>query len=299
MELDKEKISLLCKSIKNKKTLSGLKEEFILKEINRFLLQNPKQKNELLNKDLNHFERGASFKETVKGIRQVLHKYHGSFKIENKTKEIEKEGFLKKLKEADNKLSLEIHKDVLETSLSTKERIEFYDSLYKDLFKITSPPKSILDLGSGMNPLSFPFMGLKNIEYLATEINEKDINFLNSYFAFMENKGLKGRAVFLDLNNKESQEKLKEISRVDICFAFKLFESIELSKKKKFSKIEEIIKNLSSDWIVVSFPTKTLSQKEMNFKKRIWFELMLKRLKLKFFEVEKSNEIFYVIRNKA
>ncbi len=77
----------------------------------------------------------------------------------------------------------------------------------------------------------------------------------------------------------------------------KLLESIELAKRRKYKIIENIITSIKSKWLVVSFATKTLSQRRMVFAERRWFEAMIHRLGKSFTKIEKSNEVFYVIKN--
>jgi len=59
--------------------------------------------------------------------------------------------------------------------------------IYKNIFKITGIPKSIVDLGSGLNPFSCPYMSMDNLSYYAYDIDKKDIGFLNIYFELMKN----------------------------------------------------------------------------------------------------------------
>ena len=60
------------------------------------------------------------------------------------------------------------------------ERISIYKDLYKQIFKITKKPKSILDLGCGLNPLSYPLMNLKNVTYNACDIAINDLNLIKT-----------------------------------------------------------------------------------------------------------------------
>lgn len=43
------------------------------------------------------------------------------------------------------------------THVSTKERMAGYDRFYHTLFELIEPPHSILDIGCGLHPLSYPF----------------------------------------------------------------------------------------------------------------------------------------------
>ena len=279
-----ELVNILSQEIKKKKTLTGLSKSILDREINQFFKRNPRVLKELSEKDLKSIKRSAIFKKVLKEVRKNLHRSHGAFLSPNSSKRnqlLEKRDFI----------------GILKTNLSTKERLDHYDNLYQRVFEITSKPKSILDLGSGLNPISFYFMKLKTLDYIATEINENDISFLNDYFKLMKTKGLNGKALTLDLTQGESLNTLKEISKTDICFMFKLLESLEFIKKKKYKLIENVLNSTKSKWIVVSFATKTLSQKRMKFTQRKWFELMLQRLKKQSVKIEFNNETFYIIKN--
>jgi len=291
--MDNNKRKLIYSAIKKKKELQGLKENLIEKELNKLLLRNPKLLKISKEKDLKKFDRSAVFKRIVKDIRRVLHRSHGVFQ-KDKSK---RAAILEELKMSKNKVSLVPPKKLLSTNISTKERIDSYKRLYSQIFDITSKPKSILDLGSGLNPLSFPYMGLKEVKYLATEINQSDVKFLNDYFTIMKNQGLNGKAELLDLTEPSSLETLQNLSQVDVCFMFKLLESLEETKKRKFKLIERILLSLKSEWIIVSFATKTVAQKNIKFKQTKWFDSMLQRLNKEFIKIEFSNEIFYVIKN--
>lgn len=271
---------LILQEVRKKKILSGLAENIVKKEINLFFKRNPKILKELEAKNEKDLTRLSIFSKIIKEIRKTLHRSYGVFQQSTNKRE-------KLLRQRD-------YISIFKTNRSTKERLPFYSTLYKRIFSITSNPKSILDLGSGLNPLSFSFMNLKEINYLSTEINQTDVDFLNSFFS---QEKIKGKAMIFDLTDENSLKKLKEISQVDICLMFKLLESLEFTKKRKYKLIENILISTKSKWIVASFATKTLSKKKMRFPKRKWFEAMLQRLKKEFSKLEFENEIFYVIKN--
>lgn len=277
--MDKIK-QLILQEVRKKKILSGLAENIIKKEIDLFFKRNPKILKELEAKTEKDLTRLSIFSKIIKEIRRNLHKSYGAFQQSTNKRE--------KLFRKGDYLS------ILKTNLSTKERLSFYNILYKRIFSITSNPKSILDLGSGLNPFSFSFMNIKEINYLSTEINQTDVDLLNSFFY---KEKIKGKAIIFDLTEESSLKKLKELSKVDICLMFKLFDSLEFTKKRKYKLIEKILASTKSTWIVVSFATKTLSEKKMRFPERKWFESMLQRLKKEFTKIEFENEIFYIIKN--
>lgn len=48
---------------------------------------------------------------------------------------------------------------LLQAHVSTRERLEQYPEFYDTLFRLIDPPGSILDVGCGLHPLSYPYPG--------------------------------------------------------------------------------------------------------------------------------------------
>ena len=51
----------------------------------------------------------------------------------------------------------ELRRAILVAHSSTREREPYYDLFYRELFATVGPVRTVLDLGSGVHPLSFPF----------------------------------------------------------------------------------------------------------------------------------------------
>jgi len=292
-KITKERINLLIDDIKKKKELSGISNEFVVKEVNDYLRKNPESLNKLIvSKKDSELRRSSLYKNTIKDIRKVLRKVYGAYQLNAEGRDEllrELSSYLQK-QGTQGQEYIAIHKKILLTNLSTKERLEIYDSLYSDIFSITGNPESILDLGSGINPVSYPFLGVDKIKWIAYELSENDCKFLDEYFKIMaRHTGLKGKAELTDLSF------VKEFPKTDVCFLFKVLDVFEM-KGHKLS--EELLKRIKSKWIIASFSSRTISGKKMMFSRRGWFEMMLKRNEYSFKKIEKENEIFYVIKNK-
>jgi len=260
----------ILEKIKQNKKYSSISDDIIKKLINYHLNSNPRIT--------------QSDKETIKELRAKLHKLYSSFQTKKKRK---KENYLEELKQNPN--SIERTKKLLSITLSTKERVNDYEQLYKNIFFITSKPKILLDVGAGLNPLSFPLMNLQKLIYYAYDINIEDKNFLNKYFQIMKSFGLNGKAEILDITNLKS---IKKLPQSDLIFLFKI---IDIIPTKKLAEQILLILIKKTNFIIVSFPTKTITRKQMNNPKRKWFELMLERNNLVYKIIEISNEIFYII----
>lgn len=321
-----DNISLLIAEIKKKKSISQVKDSFVLKEIEKILAQDRRAREKLASADPKKVAKSAEFKAIVKQVRAVLHRSHGQYQTDELPK---REKYLEELKQMmvegrirssasatqrshpppptsargvlklnqntellDEKM-IALHSKILSTNISAKERRGLYPSIYREIFAITGSPKSILDIGSGINPVSFPFMGLSGIKYTALELSEKDCDFLVQYFTLME-RFVDAKAEPVDLVEIKKNPDLLKRFKADIAFIFKVIEPLELNKSHKIG--EQMIEAVKANWIVVSFATKTISGKPMNHPRRGWFEMMLKRLGHEYRIIEKENEIFYVIR---
>lgn len=270
-------INEILEKIKQSKKYKTISSEIVLKEIHLYLKSNHQKLNSLKSAD----------KYMLKEIKAKLHRLYSSYQTSKKSK---REKYLNELKQ--NPKNIHIILDILSTNISTKERLSDYPSLYKEIFSLTGKPKTIVDLGSGLNPISLVYMNLKELSYYAYDIDESDINFLNEFFKIEKSEEFKGSAEILDINNKLSINKLPDSN---IIFLFKIIDIIDINNHKPS---EELIRLLikKTGFIVASFATKTISKRTMNFPKRKWFEIMLNRIGIKFDIIKKRNEIYYILR---
>ncbi|MEK6859652.1 MAG: hypothetical protein AABX54_02445 [Nanoarchaeota archaeon] len=277
--MESQLINNLLSQVKQNKKYFSIADKIIIEEIKEYLRKNQISK---------------ISKQDIKEIRNQLHKSYASFQTKKKNKINNYLNELQSLTESkltDVKL-LHITDKLLSVTLSTKERINDYPNLYKQIFKITGIPKSIVDLGAGFNVFSYPFMNLNELTYYSYDIDINDISVINNYINIMKIRGLSGRGDILDVRNKEEISKLPSS---DIVFLFKI---IDIINKQNHKPSEELIKyliNNKAKFIVASFATKTFTRKQMNYPNRKWFELMLERNNLKFQTIKTDNEIFYVI----
>jgi len=278
----------------------------MIQEILRKIKENKKYKtisDNIIENEIKNYLKSNKIKEItksdIKNIRAKLHKAYSSFQTKKKKKRYLYIDNLKHLLEIKNPSPedlddiKEINNKLLSITISTKERIKDYEKVYKQIFEITGNPGTIVDLGSGLNSLSYPYMNLKKLNYYAYDIDEEDIKFLNEYFQIMKREGLNGKASIFNL--RDSKE-IFSLPSSDIIFLFKVIDIINQSEKN-YKASEELIKQImpKTKFIIASFATKTITRKKMNYPSRKWFELMLKRNNLGFKIIETENEIFYAI----
>ncbi len=248
----------LIKQIKNKKTLKNVDNSLIKYHLEQYFKHNPKLFKKLNKKKIR--------KKVIKDIRAILHRAYGMFLLKS---------YFKKEKIKNIEKLLKAHR-------STKERIPIYYKLYKELFKITGVPKSLLDLGCGFNPLSFKYMNLDNVKYYAFDISKPDLDFLKQHIDFLDTKVVNLLSV-------------KQLPKTDVCFMFKLLNHIDLSKHHKES--EKLLNKVRSKWLIISFPLETISGKKMKYRQNNWLKFMVERNGwglVKRFII--GNEEFFIIR---
>lgn len=266
--IDKRIVKQLVNSIKKKKELKHLADSFVEESLKQYLMREAKLIGFLVK---GCSEKSKKYKEIVKGVRRELRKVHGLFQRD----------FGRQLD------SKQQYKEILSSHASTRERLIFYSSLYKKIFKITGKPLVILDLGCGLNPFSIPFMGLRKLKYYAYDVNVCEMELVKKYFNLLKSHNFSGVSGILDLL------KLKELKKADVCFLWKVTDVLDRGKGHK--KSEEVIVKVPAKFVVVSFPTFTVRGKRMNKPRRKWIELMCKRLKYSYKIIKEKNELFYVV----
>ena len=76
--------------------------------------------------------------------------------------------------------------DLLSEHASTRERQPILEQFYRQIFAVTGEPDTILDLACGLNPLSFPWMGLpKSVRYYAYDLNRPRLALIHKFFSLL------------------------------------------------------------------------------------------------------------------
>jgi 16S rRNA (guanine(1405)-N(7))-methyltransferase len=250
----------LVNEIKKKKEISDIPDDLVSQVLQSYLASNPPAQKLLHNKKYQ--------KSIIKEVRSKLRRFTGMFQSNSQNKKrirlLEEENF----------------KEILQTHTSTKERTAFYPKIRKLIF--SKKPKSILDLGCGLNPLA---IAKPKITYHCYDIKESELKIISQYFK--KNK-IKGKILTKDIT------KVKNFPRTDICLVFKILDILDI---KGHEKAESLLSKIKSKNIIVSFPTKTLSGKPMSVICRTWFERLSERLDFKFKTLRFSNEIFYILKS--
>ena len=126
---------------------------------------------------------------------------------------------------------------ILRKHLSTRERISYYEEIYKRIFEGMGKEVGVIDLGAGVNGFSYRYFkkaGFK-VNYFAIEAIGQLVRLMNKYFK--QNK-LNGRAVHLSLFelNKVRRE-IKKIKGPRVVFLLKTVDSLELMERNYSKKL--------------------------------------------------------------
>ncbi len=289
--LDSERIAQLITNIRQKKELRSLSREFVQEQLLLFLEREPKMLRFLLQ---NPSSRSEIYKHIVKELRKGLRRAYGLFRWDEELHE--RQQLVEELVSKKPKDWKRLVTQILATHASTQERLSFFEKLYRQIFAITRKPKRIIDLGCGLHPYAIPFMKLQKLEYFAYDLSEEELQTLEQFFAFLHTKNPQflGHAALLDLFH---WQELKHLKKADVCFLFKMTDVLDRGKGHKVT--EAVLREVPARCVVVSFPTKTMSGKRMNYPKRKWIELLCDRLGWTFTLLEFANEVFYVIEKEA
>ena len=289
--IDEKLIEQIIIMVKQKKELSFLDNKKIGHEIEVLLNADKKLVQKLASTvDIGELKRSKSINVLIKKIRSKFYRPYTLFQSRDAPK---RHLLLKELEKSIKDNGIPKSQDqfikLLETHISSKERISNYNSFYEEIFLITKKPKSILDIGCGLNPVSYPFMKLDKVKYYACDISQDEMDFLNGYFDMMRKySGLDGHAFKFDIKADELKGNMKD--EVDAVFAFKLIDLID-------SKSAEKLLDIKCKWIAASFSTKTISGKLMNSPRRAGFQKMLRRLNKEYVTKTIGDEIIYLIKN--
>jgi len=301
----------LVADIKSKRELSSLDDSFIEKKL--LALLKAKEHNQDKDKAISKLNLAKSYKQFSKSVehdflikmaRSELRKLYGVFIMEDYKK---KESMLSSIKFSSDKdpeeesQNMEVHRKLLSLHKSTNERLESYQEVYERVFDIikgfqgdeSMKQKFIfLDLACGLNPVSSIFFRDKIKKYYASDISEKDCGFLKEYFDKIH---LDAEVFPMDLTEEKEYPRLAKV-KADICFILKTLDQIERVKR---GISESLLKSINAKYIVVSFPTISISGKNpISLSKREWFERLLEKLHWRFEKFEISTELFYVIDKK-
>lgn len=179
---------------------------------------------------------------------------------------------------------------ILPLHSSTSERVNDLSTFYKTIFAETGIPKTILDIGCGLNPLTLPWMNLpQSSTYIGFDIDNTLVKFVNYILKLFPN--LNNYNVFTeDVFNNFQNIKLLKNKKFDLVFLFKLMPVLEM-QEKDFTKV--LLQNIKTKFFAISFSKFSISGKNVgmhefysNYIRSLTLVLGLKLVKTLEFEKE-------------
>lgn len=130
---------------------------------------------------------------------------------------------------------------------STRERLPILEEFFAVTLAQAPPPRRVLDVACGLNPLARPWLGLPlSTEYVAYDIDGDQIAFLNAVFALA---GWPGRAEVRDVIGSPPN------APADVALVLKTLPCLEAIDK---SAPARLLDTLPAPLLLVSFPAQTL-----------------------------------------
>ena len=137
--------------------------------------------------------------------------------------------------------------DAMRTHASTRERVPHLDVFHAGIWAHTGIPRSVLDVGCGLHPLSLPWMGIGDATYLASDVDHRP---LETVRAFLELVGqphlIEARDVVADPPTKAA----------DVAFLLKLVTTLDRQDPEAAARL---LRGLRVRHAVVSFPGRSLA----------------------------------------
>jgi 16S rRNA (guanine(1405)-N(7))-methyltransferase len=181
---------------------------------------------------------------------------------------------------------------------STRERLPILNHFYPAILAITGQPRSILDLGCGLNPLAQPWMGLEaGVRYMALDIDADRARFLDRYLTLA---GMDGSARCRDILARPLTETEIAASRPGPSVALLLKMSPTLERQEKGSTLR-LLEQLDTQFIVVSFAVKSLGGRKKGMAGHYdqQFQEMLVGRRWAVDRLEFSSELVFVVEREA
>jgi 16S rRNA (guanine(1405)-N(7))-methyltransferase len=208
--------------------------------------------------------KGQNVKAAIKATKNKLHQIGGAYFLKKPNYDF----WLKKLREAKSlgeDSFRETCTEIMHYHQSTRERLKILDQFYTRIFSLLPSVQSVMDAACGFNPLSIPWMPIPaEMKYYAYDVYKDLIDFVNGFMAI---RNVQGHA--------EVREVIQHTPEVktDVAFLLNTIPCLEQIEKWAGLKVLEAI---DANFLVVSFPVKSLCGREKNMRKH--YEIALSKL---------------------
>jgi 16S rRNA (guanine(1405)-N(7))-methyltransferase len=227
-----------------------------------------------------------NLKTAIKTTKNKLHQIGGAYFL----KKPQYEMWLEKLQEIKKSGNEDLFRrtcaEIMSHHYSTRERLKVLDEFYSRIFSNLPPIHSIMDVACGFHPLSIPWMPLpENTKYYAYDIYKDMIDFLNR---FMHISNIQGFAEVRDILQHPPTIK------TDLALLLNTLPCLEQIQKAAGLKTLEA---LNSEFLVVSFPVKTLGGREKDMRKHyeMTFDKLTEEKNWNIQRLEFKSELVFIV----
>jgi hypothetical protein len=268
--------------VRKKKEFMFLSDEFIMRHVTEAIRLDTKLRADY------HAQKEKAIKELVKLVRDKARKIYGVFQ-DVKEITIREENLTAATIADTQKIS-----QILESHLSTNERMPYYEQFWEQILSLTQNPTTILDIGCGLNPVSFfvyakPKSKPKFKQYLAVELSPLDAEQLNTFFT---KNNLPAKAYGFDAVHDLDKY---PTTKVDVVLLLKALDTFEHQKRYVTYEILDKLEQIGAKYIVATFPRATVKGFKTDRGDQImWFEKMLPRKNLLFHRILFPTEVCYI-----
>ena len=194
--------------------------------------------------------RSRTQREADERARRKLHQICGAFQSLSARAALRK--WLERLPGQASDISIlrMLFAEMLQLHLSTRERFDSLERFYQVIFYACGTPRSIIDLGCGLNPFTLPWMPepiFRSVHYLGSDI---DGELLEVVAAAGVRLGCSWQVRCTDLLEAGDGGEC-----FDLAFLFKLLPTLE---QEDLDAPAEILRRLPARRAVVSFPVRSL-----------------------------------------
>ncbi|MEK7474868.1 MAG: hypothetical protein AAB152_04445 [Candidatus Coatesbacteria bacterium] len=224
--------------------------------------------------------------DALKAAQRKLHQAFGAY-LDEKTVEKATEALALVSDGAEGEPLRVACRAALAAHPSTAERLPYLDDFYQTVFAKTGRPHTILDLACGLNPFSWPWMGLpKDCRYLAADADTRLMALIDRLFA---RAGIHGEAACRDILAAPLP------GGVDVALVMK---TLPLLDRQEDGAGEALLSRIDARWVVVTFPTRSLGGRQKGMREHyaaVWSPLF-RRLGYRPEALEFESELVFILK---
>jgi 16S rRNA (guanine(1405)-N(7))-methyltransferase len=185
--------------------------------------------------------------EAIKATKRKLHQIGGAYTVGSRDYARWLSELRIAVKSGQRSDLLTCCKQIMGYHASTKERLPILERFYAETLADIPPPRTVLDLACGLNPLALPWMPLaERAEYYAYDIYQDMAEFLNEFLALMHTEG---RAEARDVLRHAPEQP------ADLALLLKAIPCLEQIDAPAVSRLLEYV---NARHMLISFPVHSL-----------------------------------------